>query len=109
MLNIASENSIDAMKKLNNVNKNARVDNEVRNETARNIAESSDTNSQIFENDVTNDNLSNSKTLNICARVKFNTRCFNRLIEIKNSLNSVERSTSTTTFSTINKISIEKK
>ena len=32
MLNIMSENSIDAMKKLNIVNKNVRIDDEVRNE-----------------------------------------------------------------------------
>ena len=108
MLNVALENSIDAMKKSNNINKNARVDDEIRNEVARDIAESSDTNSQIFENDVTDDNLSNSKIRNTRARIKFNTRRFNRLIEIENSLNSVERSTSTTAFSTIDEISIEK-
>ena len=34
MLNIASENSIDAMKKSNNVSRNVRIDDEVRNETA---------------------------------------------------------------------------
>ena len=45
MLNITSENSIDAMKKSNNVNKNARVDDEVRNKAARNTAENSDTDS----------------------------------------------------------------
>ena len=39
MLNIAPENSIDAMKKSNIVNKNVRIDDEVRNETVRNIAE----------------------------------------------------------------------
>ena len=77
MLNIALENSIDAMKKSNNVNKNARIDNEVRNKAARDTAESSDTSSQIFEDDATNDNLSNSKTRNICARIKSSTRRFN--------------------------------
>ena len=45
MLNITSENSIDAMKKSNIVNKDVRINDEVRNEAARNIAESSDTNS----------------------------------------------------------------
>ena len=108
MLNITPENSIDAMKKSNNVNKDARVDNEVRNEAARDIAESSNANSQIFENDVTNDNLLNSKTRNIRARIKFSTRRFNRLTEIENSLSSVGRSTSTAAFSTIDEISIEK-
>ena len=39
MLNITFENSIDAMKKSNIVNKNVRIDDEVRNETVRNIAE----------------------------------------------------------------------
>ena len=109
MLNITLENSIDVMKKSNNVNKDVRVDDEVRNETAWNIAENLNVDSQIFENDVTNDNLLNSKTRNIYAKVKFNTRRFNRLIEIENSLSSVERSTSTTAFATIDEISIEKK
>ena len=77
MLNVTPENSINAMKKSNNVNKDARIDDEIRNEVARNIAGSSDTGSQIFENDVTNDNLSNSKTRNIRAKVKLNTRRFN--------------------------------
>ena len=61
MLNITFENSINAMKKSNNINKNARIDDEVRSEIVRNIAESSNTNNQIFEDDATNDNLSNSK------------------------------------------------
>ena len=108
MLNVTSENSIDAMKKSNNVNRNARIDDEVRSEAVRNTAESSDTDSQIFENDVTDDNLSNSKTRNIHARIKFNIRRSNRLIEIKNSLNDVERNTNTTTFATIDEFSIEK-
>ena len=77
MLNIASENSIDAMKKSNKINKNARIDNEIRNEAARNIAESSNINSQIFEDNVTNDNLLNSKIRNIYIKVKFSTRRFN--------------------------------
>ena len=34
MLNITSENSIDAMKKSNIINKNIRIDDEVRSETA---------------------------------------------------------------------------
>ena len=39
MLNIALENSIDAMKKSNIVNKNVRINNEIRNEVARDIVE----------------------------------------------------------------------
>ena len=74
MLNIASENSIDAMKKSNIINKSVRIDNEIRNEAARNTAESSNVNNQIFEDDATNDKLLNSKTSNIHARIKFNTR-----------------------------------
>ena len=108
MLNIASEDSIDAMKKSNNINKNARVDDKIRNEAARDIAESLNADNQIFEDDVTNNNLSNSKTQNIYARIKSNTRRFNRLTEIENSLNSVERNTNTATFATIDEISIEK-
>ena len=108
MLNITPENSIDAMKKSNNVNRDARIDDEIRNEAARNIAESSDTDSQIFEDDVTDDNLSNSKTRDTRARIKSSTHRFNRLTEIENSLSSVGRSTSTAAFSTIDKISIEK-
>ena len=109
MLNVTSENSIDAMKKSNNVNKNARIDDEVRNEVARDIAESSNINNQIFENDVINDNLSNSKTRNIHTKVKLNTRRSNWLIKIENSLNSVEWSMNTITFVTIDEVSIEEK
>ena len=108
MLNIAFENAIDAMKKLNNVNKDVRIDDEIRSEVAQDITESLNANSQIFEDDVTNDNLSNSKTRDIRARIKSSTRRFNQLIEIENSLSSVERSTSTAAFSTIDEISIEK-
>ena len=74
MLNITSENSIDAMKKSNIINKNVRVNDEIRNEVVRNITENSNANSQVFENDVTDNNLLNSKIRNIHARVKFNTR-----------------------------------
>ena len=74
MLNIAPENLIDAMKKSNIVNKDVRIDNKVRNETARDIIKSSNVDSQIFENDVINNNLLYSKTRNIHARIKFNTR-----------------------------------
>ena len=88
MLNIAFENSIDA--------------------TARNIAKSLNANSQIFEDDVTDSNLSNSKTRNIHARIKFNIRCSNRLIEFKNSLNNVERNTNTAAFATIDEVLIKK-
>ena len=77
MLNITSENSIDVMKKSNNVNKNIRIDDKIRNKTVWNIIENSDTNNQIFENDITNNNLLNSKIRNIHARIKSNTRCFN--------------------------------
>ena len=108
MLNITFENSIDAMKKSNNVNRNVRINDEIRSETVRDIIESSDADSQIFKNDVTNDNLLNSKTRNIHARIKSGIRRFNRLIEIENSLSSVGRSTSTAAFATIDEISIEK-
>ena len=108
MLNITSENSIDAMKKLNIINKNVRIDDEVRNETTQDIIESSDANSQIFENDIINNNLSNSKTRDIHARIEFSTRRSNRLIEIENLLNNVERNTNTITFATIDKILIQK-
>ena len=62
MLNITLENSIDAMRKSNIICKNVRVDDEIRSETARNTAESLNADSQIFENNVTNNNLLNSKT-----------------------------------------------
>ena len=62
MLNITSENSIDAIKKSNINNKNVRVDDEIQNEIVRNITENSNADNQIFENDITDDNLSNSKT-----------------------------------------------
>ena len=44
ILNITFENSIDAMKKSNNVNKDIRIDDEIRNEAAQNIAEKSNAN-----------------------------------------------------------------
>ena len=108
MLNVAPENSINAMKKSNNVNKDAQIDDEVRNEAARNIAESSNIDSQVFGDNVTDGNLSNSKTRDIRARIKSSTRRFNRLVEIENSLNSVGRSTNTAAFSTIDEVLIEK-
>ena len=74
MLNITSEDSIDAIKKSNIINKNIRIDDEIRSEVAQNTAKSSNTNSQIFENNATNDNLLNSKILNIHVRIKFNIR-----------------------------------
>ena len=77
MLNITSEDSIDAMKKSNIINKNVRVDDEIWNEPVRNIAKSSNANDQVFENDVTDDNLSNSKIRNIHARIKFSTHRLN--------------------------------
>ena len=108
MLNITSENSIDAMKKSNIINKNVRIDDEIRNEVARNIAESLNADNQIFENDVIDNNLSNLKTRNIHTRIKFSTRRSNWLIEIENSLSNVERSINTTIFATINEVSIKK-
>ena len=109
MLNITFENSIDAMKKSNIVNKNIRLDDKIRNEVVRNTAESSNADNQFFENDITNDNLSNSKTRNIYTRIKLSIRRSNRLIKIENSLSSVERSTSITAFATIDEVLIEKK
>ena len=73
MSNITFENSIDVIKKSNNVNKNIRVSDEIRNKIVRNIVKNSNTNNQIFENDIINDNLLNSKTQNIHTKVKFNT------------------------------------
>ena len=108
MLIIALENSIDAMKKSNIINKDVWIDDKIRNKVTRNTVESSDADSQIFENDVINSNLLNSKTRNIHARVKFNIRRSNRLIEIENSLNNVERNTNTAAFATIEKTLIEK-
>ena len=109
MLNIIFENSIDAIKKSNIVSKNIRINDEIRNKVARNTAENSNADNQIFENDITNDNLSNSKTQNIYTRIKSNIPRFNRLIEIENSLSSVERKTNITAFATIDEVSIEKK
>ena len=109
MLNITFENSIDAMKKSNIINKNVRINDEIRNKAARNTVENSNADDQIFKNLVTNDNLLNSKIRNIHAKIKSNTRRLNQLIEIENSLNSVERRINTTTFTTIDEISIEKK
>ena len=61
MLNITSENSIDAIKKSNIINKDVRIDNEIQNKVVRNTAKNSDADSQIFENDIINNNLSNLK------------------------------------------------
>ena len=61
MLSITLENSIDAIKKLNIINKNVRINDKVRNEAARNTAESLNANDQIFENVIINNNLLNSK------------------------------------------------
>ena len=109
MLNIASKDSIDAMKKSNIIYKNVWIDNEVWNKAVWNTTKSSNASSHIFENDVTDDNLLNSKTSDIHARVKFNSCRSNRLTEIENLLNSVERNTNTAAFATIDEISIEKK
>ena len=66
ILNITSENSIDAIKKSNIINKNIRVDDEIWNKVVWNTVESSD--------DITNNNLLNSKIQNIYTRVKSSTR-----------------------------------
>ena len=108
MLNILPENSIDAMKKSNIIDKNVRVDDKIRNEAVRNIVESSVADNRIFENDTTDNNLSNSKIQNIHTRIKSSIRHSNRLIEIENLLNSVERNMNTTTFATIDEVAIEK-
>ena len=109
MLNITFENSIDAMKKSNIVMKNVRISDEIRDEIVWNIAKSSNADDQIFENVITNNNLLNSKTRNIYAKVKFSIRRLNRLIEIENSLNSIEWKTNTTAFVTIDEILIQEK
>ena len=77
ILNITSENSIDAMKKLNIINKDVRINDEVRNEVVRNTVENLKANDQIFENVIINNNLLNSKTRDTRAKVKFNIRCSN--------------------------------
>ena len=74
ILNITFENSIDAIKKSNIINKNVRMNDEVRNKVARNIVESLNADSQIFENDTTNNNLSNLKIRKIHARIKSSIR-----------------------------------
>ena len=61
MLNITFENSIDAMKKSSIINENVRIDDKVWNEITQDIVESSNANNQIFENDITDDNLLNLK------------------------------------------------
>ena len=107
-MNITFENSIDAMKKSNIINKNIRINDKVRSEIARNITESLYTDGQIFENNTTNNNLSNSKTRSIHARIKFSTRHSNWFVKIENSLNSVEWKTNTVAFATIDEVSIKK-
>ena len=62
------------MKKSNIINKNIRINDEIRNKVVRNMIKSSNANSQIFKNDITNDNLLNSKIRNIHARIKSNIR-----------------------------------
>ena len=47
ILNIMFENSIEAIRKLNIINKNVQVNDEVRNETVRNTAKSSNANNQV--------------------------------------------------------------
>ena len=108
MLNLMFENSIDAIKKSNIVNKDIRINDEIRNEVVRNIIKNLNVNDQIFEDVITNNNLLNSKIRDIHAIVKFSIRRSNELIEIENSLSNIDRRTNTTTFATIDKISIEK-
>ena len=74
ILNVTFENLLDGMKKSDIINKNVRINDEVRSEVARNITESLNADDQVFENNITNDNLLNSKTRNIYARIKFNIR-----------------------------------
>ena len=96
------------IKKLNIINKDIRINDEVWNEVIRKTAENSNADDQIFEDIVINNNLLNSKVRNIYAKIKFSTRRSNWLTEIKNSLSNVERRTNTITFATIDEISIEK-
>ena len=73
-MNITFKNLIDAIKKSNIINKNVRIDDEIRNKVVRNTVEDLNANNQIFKNNVTSDNLSNSKTRDIYARIKSNIR-----------------------------------
>ena len=109
MLNITFKNSIDAMKKSNIINENVRINDEIRDEIVRNIIQNFNTDDQIFEDVITNNNLLNSKFENIYMIVNFSTRRSNQLIEIKNSLNNIDRKTKNINFATIDKVSIEKK
>ena len=61
ILNVASGNSIDAIKNSNIVNKDVRINDEIWNKVVRDIVESSNIDDQIFEDIITDDNLSNSK------------------------------------------------
>ena len=108
MLNIPFENSIDAMKKSNIINDDIWINNKNRKKTVWDTAESSDADDQIFKNDITDNNLLNSKIRNIYARVKSNIRRSNWLTEIENLLNNIGRRTSTATFATIDEVLIEK-
>ena len=109
ILNITLENSIDAMKKPNIINKGIRVSNEIENEVARNTVESSNADDQIFEDIIIDNNLLNSKIQNVYTTFKFSTCCSNRLIIIESSLSSVERRMNITAFVTIEEVSIKKK
>ena len=108
ILNVTFENSINAMKKSNIVNKNVQISDEVRNEVVRNTAGSLNAYDQIFEDIIIDNNLLNSKIRNIHAIIKFSIRRSNRLIEIEILLSSIERKTNTIAFATIDEISIEK-
>ena len=95
MRNIASENSIEATKKSNIVNRNVQIINEFWNETARDTAESLNVNDQIFENVTADDNLLNSETRNVHTTDKFSVRRSNWLTEIENSLIRIDRKKNT--------------
>ena len=109
ILNTILENSIDAMLKSNIHSQNVRVIDEVRNGTARDAVEKSDVNDQVFEYIIVKNNLLSLKIRNVYMIVKSSTRHLDRLIQIEHSLNSVDRRTSTTTFTIMNEILIEKK
>ena len=90
MSNITSENSIDA------------------DEAARDVAENSNTDDQIFENVTADDNLSNLEIRDAHATDKSNVRRSNRLTEIENSLIKMNREKNTAAFAAIDETSIEK-
>ena len=108
MLNITPENSTDAMKKSNIVNRDVRINNKVQDEAVRNTVKNLNEDDQIFKNITADDNLLSSETRDISAINKPDSRCLNRLTEIESSLNRIGRRKNTAAFAAINKISIEK-